>query len=110
MSDYFYGPSGIVSIIFIVLMMVALGLLFFWQRRADTFDLRDAITAPGPDNVRRVDTSKAILVGTFLVSSYLVADNYSDAALGVYLTAWVVNGGAVLAYKAFAKPNGPAKL
>ena len=104
--SYFYGPSGIVSVIFALIMVGSVAMLVRWQVRRDDFDLRDAITAPTPDGKRRVDTSKALLVGTFLVSSYLIADNYSDGALGIYLTAWVVNGGAVLAYKAFApKPN-----
>jgi hypothetical protein len=104
MTDYFFLPSGIVGIIFLVLMLIAVVMLWKWQMTKDDFDLRDAITAPQPDGARRVETSKFILVGTFLVSSYLIADNYSDTALGVYLGAWVINGGAVLLFKVFNKP------
>jgi len=101
----FYLPTNAVTVIFGFLIIGALWLLWVWQRRKDNFDLRDALTSPGTDGVRRVDTSKTLLVGVFLVSSYLVSDNYSDTALGVYLGAWVINGGAVLAYKAW-KGNG----
>jgi len=97
----FYLPTNAVTLIVGILIVVSLLILWQWQRQKDDFDLRDALTAPGTDGIRRVDTSKTILTGTFLVSSYLLADNYSDTALGVYLGAWVVNGGAVLAYKAW---------
>ena len=101
----FWLPSNPVTLIIGTLIIVGLLLLWQWQTQKNSFDLRDAMTAPGTDGIRRVETGKAILCGTFLVSSYLVADNYSDTALGVYLGAWVINGGAVLVYKVF-KPNG----
>ena len=98
-------PTNVVTLIFGGLLVFVLLLLWRWQTRKDDFDLRDAITVPGPDGIRRVDCSKSLLVGTFLVSSYLVADHYTDTALTIYLGAWVINGGAVLAYKAW-KSNG----
>ena len=101
-----YLPTNTVTIIFALLFVLAGVLLYRWHTHEDNFNLKDALTSPGTDGIRRVDTSKSVLVGTFLVSSYLVADNYSDTALGVYLGAWVINGGAVLAYKAF-KPEAP---
>ena len=101
----FYLPTNAVTVTFVLLIIAAIWLLWVWQKKKDNFDLRDALTSPGSDGIRRVDTSKSLLVGVFMVSSYLVADNYSDTALGVYLGAWVINGGAVLAFKAF-KANG----
>lgn len=106
---YFSGPSGLLSILVIAIILASVAMLIRWHFQPGDFDLRDALTAPTPDGKRRVDTSKAILVGVFLVSSYLVADNYSEGALGLYLGAWILNGGAVLAYKVFSKGNGNAK-
>ena len=73
--------------------------------RGSKKDLRDAVTAPGTDGIRRVDTSKSILVGAFLVSSYWITEHYSETALGLYLGAWVINGGAVLLQKVLIKPQ-----
>lgn len=103
MSEWFYVPENLLAAVFLALMGAATVMLYWWHTRADNFNLRDALTSPGTDGVRRVDTSKAILVGVFLVSSYLLADNYSESAFVFYLTAWIVNGGAVLAYKAFSR-------
>lgn len=94
------------------MLLMSLGVLalYLWHRGSDSFNLKDAFTAPGTDGIRRVDTSKTILMGTFLVSSYLLADNYSETALTIYLGAWVINGGAVLAYKAFSKVEPPPSV
>ena len=89
----------------IAISTLAVLLLFYWHYRKDHFDVRDAITSPGTDGIRRVDTSKSILVGAFLVSSYWITENYSETALGLYLGAWVINGGAVLLQKVLIKPQ-----
>ena len=84
----------------IALATLAVCLLVYWHTRKDnTFDVRDAITSPGTDGVRRVDTSKSLLVSAFCVSSYWVTENYSDTALTVWLSAWIINGGIVVLQK-----------
>lgn len=104
-------PSTPFAVFFAIVITIVGVTLVRWHFQKDHFDLRDAITAPGTDGVRRVDTSKSILVGSFLVSSYWVSDNYSDAAMSIYLGAWVINGGAVLAFKAFGgKPEDKSVL
>ncbi len=85
----------------IVMVTMAIGLLIYWHYKSDHFDVRDAITSPGTDGIRRVDTSKSLLVGAFFVSSYWVTENYSDTALTVWLGAWIINGGVVVLQKAF---------
>ena len=98
-------PAHSFGIFWLGLITLAVLLLIWWHTRHDTFDIRDAITSPGTDSVRRVDTSKSILVGAFLVSSYWITEHYSDTALGLYLSAWVINGGAVLLQKVLIKPQ-----
>lgn len=97
------APYQTFSLFFLAILSLGILALWWWHSRHDHFDLRDALTSPGTDGIRRVDTSKTILVGSFLVSSYWVTENYSDTALTVYLGAWVINGGAVLAHKVFSK-------
>lgn len=94
-----------VSYFFLAVLTIGLLVILWWHSRRDYFDLRDALTSPGTDGIRRVDTSKTILVGAFLTSSYLLADNYSDTAYGLYLGAWILNGGAVLLHKVLKKPD-----
>lgn len=92
-------PAHLFAIGVIAVIVVSALLLVWWHTRHDNFDLRDAITSPGTDGIRRVDTSKSILVGAFLVSSYWITEHFSETALGLYLSAWVINGGAVLLQK-----------
>ena len=92
-------PNSTFSLGVIVVIVVSAALVVWWHTRHDHFDVRDAITSPGTDGIRRVDTSKSILVGAFLVSSYWITEHYSETALGLYLGAWVINGGAVLLQK-----------
>src|SRR5689334_19805884 len=99
-----------VSLFFLSILSIGVLVLIWWHSRDDKFDLRDSITSPGTDGVRRVDTSKTILVGAFLTSSYLLAENYSDTAYGLYLGAWILNGGAVLLQKVLNKPSDGSVL
>lgn len=97
------------STVFVLLMVIVFGLLWYMQHKTvdekgnlDTFDLRDIICSPDPDTKKQVvNTAKSFLAGTFLVSSYTLIEHYSDTALGVYLGAWVINGGIVAFQKAY---------
>lgn len=99
------------STVFVLLLSVLFVLLWLMQHKKtdengnpDTFDLRDIICAWDADKKRQtVSTAKSFLAGTFLVSSYTLIEHYSDTALGIYLGAWVLNGGIVAFQKAFSK-------
>jgi hypothetical protein len=103
------------STVFFVLMLLLFLLLWNMQRRTedaqgnpDTFDLRDIICAWDTDKKRQtVSTAKSFLAGTFLVSSYTLIEHYSDTALGIYLGAWVLNGGIVAFQKVFSSQTAP---
>lgn len=84
------------SIIFAGLLAFIFLMLFVMQFIKDDFDIRDVICSWDEKNKRKViSTSKSFLAGAFAVSSYVLIEHYSDTALGVYLTAWVANGGVV---------------
>lgn len=82
-----------VSLIFVGLLIALAMILWIMQRKADTFDLRDAICTFTPDGKQIVSTSKSLLAGAFVVSSYYIIKSPSDMAFGAYLLAWVTNGG-----------------
>lgn len=94
-------PDQTFALFWLAFIGIGLLMLIWWHTRHDNFDLRDSITSPGTDGVRRVDTAKSLLVSAFIVSAYWVTENYSDTALGIFLGAWVINGGVVVLQKVF---------
>lgn len=105
------------STIFVAIMIFVILILWYLQRKQkdvngvpDTFDLRDIICSWDAERQRQiVSTPKSFLAGTFLVSSYGLIEHYSDTALGVYLGAWVINGGIVAWQKTQALPSTESK-
>lgn len=85
-------PASTVSILFGLLLVLLGVILWRMQAQDDTFDLRDVICSW--DGERQiVSTSKSLLAGAFLASSYYIIQNPSDVSFTAYLTAWVANGG-----------------
>lgn len=89
---YILTSNSGVTFMFAGLSVVLCGLLVWVQMRRDQFDLR-AIISTYKDGHYVPVTDKSLLVGCWLVSSYLVIEHYSEAVLAVYLGAWVLNGG-----------------
>ena len=86
------NKASAVSLIFVGLLAALAMILWYMQHKNDTFDLRDAI-CNFTDGKQIVSTSKSLLVGAFLVSSYYLIQNPTDMAFGAYLIGWVTNGG-----------------
>lgn len=72
--------------------VILCGVLVWVQMRRDQFDLR-AIISTYKDGHYVPVTDKTLLVGCWVVSSYLTIEHYSDTALAAYLALWVANGG-----------------
>lgn len=89
---YILMNNSAATFIFIGMLIVII-LLFWWmQSRKDEFDLRDIICEwNGKKQI--VSTTKSLLAGSFLASSYYLIEHPSDMAFGAYLLAWVTNGG-----------------
>jgi heme A synthase len=86
--------SGIAMLFVILLLIIAWMLWHSQSVKDDYFDLRDIICSWDDENKRQiVSTNKSLLAGAFLVSSFYVLRNHSDAAFGIYIGAWVLNGG-----------------
>ena len=83
-----------VSIIFGGLGLVALLIIWRMHVADDWFDLRDVISERVSGG-KVVSTSKVLLVAAFCMSAYWITRNYTETALGLFLAAWVVNGGIV---------------
>jgi hypothetical protein len=100
---YVLMNNNVATFIFVGVLLEVIGILIWVQFKKDTFDLR-AIYSTYQNGQLVPDTSKSLLVGTWIVSSYLTIEHYSDAAVLAYLTAWVINGGfAALAKYQLAK-------
>lgn len=80
------------SIFFVGILVFIFVFLVWAQFRRDMFDVR-AFVCEYKNGQMIPATDKGILVGCWIISSYLVIQHYSDTALGAYLTIWVVNGG-----------------
>lgn len=82
------------TFIFLAVLIVIVVLLWRMQNKPDNFDLRDIICSWDEEHQKQlVNTSKSILAGTFLTSSYYIIEHPTDMAFGAYLLAWVTNGG-----------------
>jgi hypothetical protein len=80
--------------VFLILILVIALILAEFQRKDDTFDLRDIICSWDVKSQKQiVTTSKSLLAGSFIVSSYYLVKNPSDIGFGAYLATWVANGG-----------------
>lgn len=85
-------PTSAVSILFALLLALLSSILWRIQHATNTFDLKDII-CEWVDGKQIVSTSKSLLAGAFLVSSYYLIKNTSEVSYAAYLAAWVVNGG-----------------
>lgn len=85
-------PTSAVSILFVLVLALLVIVLRRMQMAKDTFDLKDIICEwTGEKQI--VSTSKSLLAGAFLVSSYYIIKSPSEVNYAAYLAAWVVNGG-----------------
>ncbi|CAB4187556.1 hypothetical protein UFOVP1155_37 [uncultured Caudovirales phage] len=85
-------PTESVSILFAMMLALIFSILWRLQNAENTFDLKDII-CEWADGKQIVSTSKSLLAGSFLVSSYYLIKNISDVCYAAYLTAWVANSG-----------------
>lgn len=91
---YILSNNSGTTFVFLLLLIVLFALLWHMQNKPDSFDLRDIICSWDATAQKQVvNTSKSILAGTFIVSSYYVMEHTSDISFGAYLLAWVTNGG-----------------
>lgn len=94
---YQLSDNTIPSIFFVCLIIFLLLFLIWAQfKKGDLFDVRAFVCEYkfiGDKGQYVPSTDKGILVGCWLISSYLTIKHYSDVAMGTYLTIWVVNGG-----------------
>jgi len=89
---YILATNSGITFVFAGVFVIICGMLVWVQMRRDQFDLR-AIISTYKDGHYVPVTDKTLLVGCWVVSSYLVIEHYSDTALTAYLTLWVLNGG-----------------
>jgi hypothetical protein len=87
-------PTEAYNLIF-VLLLVLLGIILWRMHVNETsFDLKDAICSWDSKHQKQiVSTSKSLLVGSFIVSSYYLIKNPSDVGYAAYMATWVANGG-----------------
>lgn len=101
--------SGTTFIFLAVLIVMSL-ILWRMQNKDDSFDLRDVICTYDYKLKKQVaQTAKTLLTGGFIVSSYYLIEHPSDTAFGIYIGAWVLNGGVVAFQKAYTAPKGVLK-
>lgn len=89
---YVLANNSVTTFVFAGVLVIVACMLVWVQMRRDQFDLR-AIISTYKDGHYVPVTDKTLLVGCWLVSSYLVIEHYTDTALAAYLTLWVLNGG-----------------
>jgi hypothetical protein len=89
---YILSTNSATTFVFAGVLVITACMLVWVQMRKDQFDLR-AIISTYKDGHYVPVTDKTLLVGCWLVSSYLVIEHYTDTALAAYLTLWVINGG-----------------
>jgi len=85
-------PTEAVSILFALVLALLVVVLRRMQAAPDTFDLKDVI-CDWIDGKQICSTSKTLLAGAFLTSSYYVLKNPSEMVFAAYLTAWVASRG-----------------
>jgi len=85
-------PTEAISILFVLLLALLVVVLRRMQAADDTFDLKDVI-CDWIDGKQICSTSKTLLAGAFLASSYYILKNPSEMAFAAYLTAWVASRG-----------------
>lgn len=82
------------SVLFVAAIAALILILWRMHTAADAFDMRDIICEI-VDGKRVVSTSKSLLTGAFLFSTYYLIINPGGTEFAAYLAAWVVNGGVV---------------
>lgn len=92
-------PTQAVSIMFALVLALLVVILRRMQLAENTFDMKDVI-CEWTDNKQIVSTSKTLLTGAFLSSSYYMLKYPSEIVYAAYLTAWVANSGIRAWYKA----------
>ena len=101
MTYIFVTNSG-ATFVFIGLAIIILGMLTYAQFQKDEFDVRgwicnyvDGKMIPAPD--------KTILMGSWIFTSYLLFEHYTESAMTMYITLWIINGGAMILGKVASK-------
>lgn len=89
---YLISSNSVATFLFVGILLLMFGSLVWMQMRKDEFDLR-AIISNYVDGKYVPATDKTLLVGSWVVSTYLTIEHYSDTALTAYLGLWVLNGG-----------------
>jgi len=99
--------SGVTFIFAGVLFFTAI-ILVLLQLKDDEFDFR-AIISEYRDGHYVPVTAKTLLVGCWLVSTYLTVAHYTETALTAYLGFWVLNGGVAAWSKMRDATTAPKK-
>lgn len=86
--------------IFFACFLGYLFILMVWmQLRNPEFDILDIVYSYDKATKKKaLNTAKCMLVGSFITSSYYIIQHGDNNSLGVYLLAWVGNGG-IYAYQ-----------
>ena len=92
--DLLFKDISPASIIFLLLAVFIVATLVIWQFSPDKFDLREAITSRGKDGQQHIDLHKVLLIGSWLIGSYVLIKDSADGSanewlFGLYLTAFV---------------------
>jgi hypothetical protein len=106
---YVIATNSVATFLFAGMIVAIIILLTWMQMLDDKFDLR-AIISTYKDGHYVPTTDKTLLVGCWIVSSYAVFEHYSDSLMGVYLGAWVLNGGVAAWSKARADKEAKGAL
>lgn len=85
---YVLTANSNVSLIFFGLMLLIVLILAIIQFKDDKFDLRDIICENGV-----ISTTKSLLSGAFLTSSYYLIEHGNATVFSAYLLAWVSQSG-----------------
>jgi hypothetical protein len=94
------------SIFFTCFLIFIFCLLVWSQFTNPEFDIMDMVyTFDKATKRKSISPAKALLVGTFITSTYYVIRHDSDGAFTAYLVAWVTNGGIYVLGKRPPKPE-----
>lgn len=95
---YQFMNNSTTTLIFLGIVVLTACILIWMQFKKDEFDLRALICEMRGEKAVPA-TDKTLLVGSWIISSYLTIEHYSEGALTAYLTLWVLNGGVAVLRK-----------
>ena len=107
-TAYALTAHSMQSILFFLFLTFLSVIFIRAQFKIDDFDIRDVICSYS-NGRRAISTSKTLLAGTWLASSYYIMVHDDATAFTAYLAAWVLNGGITAWQKTKTKEKSEEK-